>query len=204
MKKNTVITIARQYGSGGHEVGRKVAELLGIEFYDKELIEMAAKRSGISSEALEHADETAANSLLYSLVMSSNFMYSNTSPMMVPINDKLFITQSQVVRELADKGPCIFVGRCADYTLADRAGCVKFFIYSDMEDRINRVVRRKDISVAAAKDEIAKNDKRRANYYNYYTGSKWGKIDNYDMCISTGKVGIQAAAEIIADYVSKA
>ncbi len=195
-----IITIARQYGSGGHKVAQKLAEMLGIKCYDRDLIAMAAEKSGLSEEALVHADEKAASSLLYTLVMGSNMYHSTVDQFNVPINDKLFCLQSEIIREIAEKESCVFVGRCADYVLAENKACTKVFVYADFDHRVETVCKRQNVSEGEARDLIVKNDKRRANYYNYYTGHKWGRMENYDLAVSTDIIGIDGAAKLIADF----
>ena len=197
---NTIITIARQYGSGGRDIGLKLSEKLGIPFYDKELITMSAEKSGMSHQALSDADEKAANSLLYTLAVGSSMIHSSM-PQNVPINDKLFLIQCEVIHELADKGPCIIVGRSGDYVLSSYKNCVRTFIYADFEDRVKRISERNGIDESKARERVMKTDKRRANYYNYYTGQKWGKTENYDLAVSTSKIGVDGAVEMIADYI---
>lgn len=204
MSDNLVITIERQYGSGGRDVGHALAELLGCKCYDQDLIYMAAKRSGISEEALMEADEQASNSLLYTLAMGASMIFTNTTPMSVPINDALFIAQSEIIRELSEKENCIIVGRCADYILSEHPKKVTVFVQRDMDDRVTRIMERAGINEAAAKERITKKDKKRANYYSYYTGGKWGKPENYDLVVSTSNVGIDGAAKIIYEYVKAA
>lgn len=204
MSDKLVITIERQYGSGGRDVGHALAELLGCKCYDQDLIFMAAQRSGISEEALAEADEQASSSLLYTLAMGASMIFTNTTPMAVPINDALFIAQSEIIRELSEKEDCIIVGRCADYILSEHPKKIKVFVQRDMKDRITRIMERAGISESEAKDRIAKKDKKRANYYNYYTGGKWGKPENYDLVVSTSNVGIEGAARIIYEYAKTA
>ena len=199
-----ICTIARQYGSGGHEVGRRLADMLGVKCYDRDLITMAAQKSGMSEEALGHVDEKAASSLLYTLVMGSNMYHSNVDQFNVPINDKLFCIQSEIIREIAEREDCVIVGRCADYVLNEHPQCVRVFVYADFEARVRTVCARESISEGEARDRIIKTDKRRSNYYNYYTGHKWGRLENYDLSISTDKIGVEAAARLIADYASLA
>ena len=201
---HTIITIARQYGSGGHEVGRRLAERLGVRCYDRDLISLAAEKSGMSEEALGHVDEKAASSLLYTLVMGSNMYHSNVDQFNVPINDKLFCLQSEIIRDISEREDCVIVGRCADFVLTEHPRCAKIFIYADFDARVQTVCARESISEAEARDRIIKSDKRRANYYNYYTGHKWGKLENYDLSVSTDKIGVDAAARLIADYVKLA
>lgn len=198
--RNTVITIARQYGSGGREVGMRLAEALGIKSYDRELITMAAQKSGMSSEILNHADEKATNSLLYTLALGSSYYGAASIGTDVPINDKLFITQSQIIRDLAAEGPCIIIGRCSDYVLRTNPARFSVFIYAPIEARIRRVIERGATKTEKeARDLISRTDKRRINYYNYYTGRKWGSPDNYNMMLDSSFLGIEGSARAIAD-----
>lgn len=198
--RNTVITIARQYGSGGREVGMRLAEVLGIKSYGRELITMAAQKSGMSSEILNHADEKATNSLLYTLALGSSYYGAASIGTDVPINDKLFITQSQIIRDLAAEGPCIIIGRCSDYVLRTNPARFSVFIYAPIEARIRRVIERGAAKTEKeARDLISRTDKRRINYYNYYTGRKWGSPDNYNMMLDSSFLGIEGSARAIAD-----
>ncbi len=204
MKDNIIVTIARQYGSGGHEVGELVAKEHGFAFHDKSLIEKAAEKSGISLEVLKKADEKTTPSFLYSIAMGNFDMYPlaiNMSPYEMPINDKLFNLQCNIIKEEAEKASSVFVGRCADYILNDCKRVIKVFIYGDIESRANRIAKKENISVQDAKVLIYKTDKRRANYYNYYTSLKWGKSDNYNIMIDTSKIGVEGAARIIGEYI---
>lgn len=206
MNDNIIITIARQYGSGGHEVGRRLAEALGFAFHDKSLIEKAAEKSGISLEVLKSVDEKATSSFLYSIAMGNYDMYPlsiNMSPYDMPINDRLFNLQADIIREEAKKGSSVFVGRCADYILNDHPNVVKVYIYGDMDSRVERVSRVVGVSEQDARVLIYKTDKKRANYYNYYTSLKWGKSDNYNLMIDTGKVGTEGAVKIICEYINQ-
>ena len=202
MYKNTVITIGRQYGSGGREIGKKLSEILGIGYYDDELIALVAKNSGMSSEALSDVDEKATNSLLYTLAMGGSLFGGNAAlAYEMPINDKLYIAQSEVIKDLAKREACVIIGRCADYVLKDCDNVLNIFIYADLEKRTARVAQRRQITDSKAKDIIIKTDKQRANYYNYYTSRKWGRVENYDLCIDSGKLGVDKAAELIANYI---
>ncbi len=200
MSEKLVITIGRQYGSGGREVGHKLAELLGCKCYDQDLIVMAAKRSGISEEALALADEQASSSLLYTLAMGASMIYTSTTPMAVPINDALFIAQSEIIRELSEQENCVIVGRCADYILNEHEKKVNVFVQGEKPDRIHRIMERAGISESEAKERMTKKDKKRSSYYNYYTGGKWGKPGNYNLVVSTSKIGIDGAAKVIYEY----
>lgn len=206
MSENFALTIARQYGSGGRTVGEKAAKLLGYKFVDRELITLAAQKSGYHADVIHSADEKATNSLLYTLAMGSSvFGAPHTGYSLdVPINDKLFIIQSDIIKSLVKDEPCVFVGRCADYVLAEHKNKVSIFLYADMDERIARICERHEVDEAEAKNLITKTDKRRMNYYNFYTGKKWGKFDNYDLSINTGRLGLDGTAEMIADFVRKA
>lgn len=199
-----VVTIARQYGSGGRDVGHKLAELTGYKFYDKDLITMAAQKSGLSTEALHSADEKAANSLLYTLALGSSMYHHGIEHVNMPINDRLFVLQSDLIKEIATKDEgSIIVGRCADYVLSESPRLIRIFIYSDFDVRVQNIMQKHELSQSAAKDLVVKTDKRRSNYYSYYTGEKWGKIDRYDLAVSTAKLGIDGTAEMIADYLKR-
>ena len=204
MSSKRFVTITRQYGSGGHDIGKALAKALGIGFYDKELISLAAKESGIAPEVFEKADEKPANSLLYSLSVGL-YNYGNglSSPMDdLPVNDKLYLLQHKIIKEKAESESFVIVGRCADYILKDHPGVVKVFIYADIESRIRRAISRHDIEPARAKQAIIKTDKNRANYYSFYSGQKWGQVENYDLCINTTKLSVDQAVKLITDYIS--
>lgn len=200
--KNYIVTIAREYGSGGRECGKKLAELTGYKFYDKDLITLAAQKSGMSTDGLNSVDEKAASSLLYTLALGSSIYNSGMGSVNLPINDKLFVVQSQIIKDIANSGEgAIIVGRCADYVLSERDNVVKIYITSDFDTRVNTVMKRHDLTQSQARDLIIKTDKRRSNYYSYYTGEKWGKADKYDVVVSTARIGIDGAAGLIADYI---
>ncbi len=202
--KKVVITIARQYGSGGREIGEKVAELLGIVTYDKEFVTMAAQGDdSLSSEALEKVDERATNSLLYTLAMGSNMFGMHGVPTMLPLNDKLFVKQSAIIKNLAEQESCVMIGRCADYVLRDNPARLSIFVYAGIEARKKRVAARHDITESAAIDVINKTDRRRASYYNFYTGGKWGKYDNYHLAIDSSILGIEGTAAVIAEMARR-
>lgn len=199
MHKNPVITIARQFGSGGHQIGRRVAELLGIKVYDKELIMLAAEKSGYHPDVLAKADEKVAGSLLYTLAIGSSRMGGLSGNYDIPINDKLFISQNEIIQELADTEQCVIVGRCGDYALRNFENKFTVFIYADLPMRLERIMESRGISEAEARNLIAKEDKKRSGYYNFYTGQKWGSIERYGASFNTAFLGIEKTAEIIAE-----
>ena len=205
MSKKVIITIARQYGSGGRVIGEKLASILNIPLIDKELIKDAAASGELNEEVVKSADESATNSLLYTLAMGSNMLGTSIHfGYKMPLNDKLFILQSDAIREYAKNGSCVIIGRCADYVLRDEPGLFRIFIYGDLDHRKSRVEERHpEIKPSQVIDIINKTDKRRASYYNFYTGNKWGKYDNYDMAINSSTFGIDETAEIIAASVKK-
>ena len=196
---NFVITIARQYGSGGREIGLRVGEMLGVEAYGRELINMAAQKSGYSEDVLNLADEKHPSSLLYTLAMGSTLYGMPNIRYDSPINDKLFAVQSDIIRGIAEKENAVFIGRCADYALRNTGSILRVYVYAPTEKRIARISDRNQISASEAKDLIEKTDKRRSNYYNYYTGNKWGKYDNYDIMLDSSVMGIEGSAQLIAD-----
>lgn len=193
-----VITIARQFGSGGHEIGERVAKELNIPFYDKSLIALAAKKSGFSEEVFADVDEKATNSLLYSMVMG-NYSYGGRVSGIneMPINDKLFIIQSDIIKAAAADGPCVIIGRCADYILKDKDYTLNVFIHADKQSRIDRIVKKNLSEAKKAPDFITKKDKQRANYYNFYSNNKWDDLSNYDLTIDSSKFGVDGAVEMI-------
>ena len=201
MAKKLIITIARQFGSGGREIGERVAKLLGIPFYDKEIIKDAAAKGNLNEDVVRGIDESAANSLLYTLAMGSNILGTASSfGYKMPMNDKLFILQSDAIRNYAKEGSCVIIGRCSDYVLKDEPNILRIFIYGDLDHRKERVARRHpELKSSSIVDVITKTDKRRASYYNFYTGNKWGKFDNYDMAINSSTLGIDGAVSVIVE-----
>ena len=197
-----VITIGRQFGSGGRAIGEKLAKKLNIPFYDKELISLAAKESGTDPDVFKNIDETATNSLLYSISMGL-YSFGNGALAMgdLPMNDKLYLLQHQLIKDIASKGPCVFVGRCADYVLKDHPHCLNVYIYADMEYRKKRAINTHDIEEKRAEHIITKTDKTRANYYSFYTGQKWGTPSNYDLCINSAKLSDDEVVNLICSYI---
>ncbi len=198
---NTVIAICREYCSGGKEIGKKVANELGYTFLDKQLITEAAKKSGYDESVFEKVDEVATNSLLYSLVLGT---YGANAAGAMPDNDKLFGLQAEIIRDTAKEKNCVVIGRCADYVLREEPHLIKIFLRADMDFRVERF--RSLYTTPEGKkpeDIINKTDKKRASYYKFYTGSLWKDMNNYDLVINTGKVGVDNAVATIIDYVKK-
>jgi len=202
MEKKMIITIGRQFGSGGYDVGKQLAEKLGIDFYDKELLGRAAKETGINPELFARADEQPTNSFLYS--MSLGTVGLHTGFMATPdylTNDKLFTLQSETIRSIAQEHSCVIIGRCADYVLRDHPGLVSVFVHSDIERRVSRVMERANMNAEQARQAIKKTDRRRSSYYNYFTDRNWGGVDNYDLSVDSGRVGVEGAVELIAKFI---
>lgn len=203
MSENIIVTIARQCGSGGREIGEILAKRLDMVYHDKSLINLAAEKSGMSPEILKNADEKATPSFLYSIAVGAIGMvpFSHGMPYDTPVNDKLFVLQSEIIEEEAKKYPCVFVGRCADFILREHTRLVRVFIYASPEMRAQRIAKTNEIELGEARSLMSKIDKKRANYYNYYTSQKWGRSENYDLMIDTTKIGVEGAAKIIEEYV---
>lgn len=199
---NKVYTIGREFGSMGLLVGQKLAERLGIKYYDKELLQQAAKDSGFCEEIFESHDEKPSNSFLYSLVMDTYSAGSYTAvPFLdMPLNHKVFLAQFDTIKNIAEKESCVIVGRCADYALANNPDVINIFVRADLEDRIKIISKRMNLTENKAKDMILKNDKQRASYYNYYTSKKWGDASSYDLCINTSKISVDNAVDLILDF----
>ena len=202
MATNLVITIGRQFGSGGRKVGRLLAEKLDIPYYDKELLAEAAKDSGICQEIFENHDEKPTRSLLFSLVTGVQ-MHGDPGSMYMdmPLNHKIFLAQFDAIRRIASEGPCVIVGRCADYVLRDKPNAVSVFVKADIRQRVERAVSLYGVDPARAEETVRKADKQRASYYNYYATATWGDVNNYDLCVDTGKLGIDGTVELIEQYL---
>ena len=199
---NKIYTIGREFGSGGREVGEKLAAKLGIKLYDKELLQQAAKDSGFCEEIFENHDEKPTNSFLYSLVMDTYSVsgYSAAPFLDMPLNHKIFLAQFETIKKIAEKESCVIVGRCADYALSDNPDCINIFIHADLDVRIKNVSRNLNITENKARDIINKTDKQRASYYNYYTSKKWGDSKSYNLSLDAGKLGTDKCVEMIQKF----
>ncbi len=188
--KNRIITISREFGSGGRTVGKLVAEKLGIPCYDAELISKIAQESGFSENYIKDASEYASGGFLASAFANRSFGPTN--------EDYLWSIQQKVITELAEEGPCVIVGRCADYILRDKADLLKAFIHADQKFRAERIVNVYGETEEAPEQRVREKDKRRAAYYRFYTDMRWGVAQNYDICLNSGTLGIERCAEIIS------
>ena len=200
MKK--LVTISREYGSGGRIIGKMVAEKLGVPFYDKEIIEMAIEESGFSREMIESAELKAKSSFAYSLASTLGFVESVVSGAL-SVNEKLFLAQYDVIKKIGEAGEGVIVGRCADYVLRDMPGVTNVFIYSEYEARVKRCIEEYGDDPATVKKTIADYDKARQNYYNYHTCQKWGDFNNYNLAINSFCLSEEAASDLIVSYVEK-
>ena len=197
---NTIITISREFGSGGHEIGKQAAERLGIECYDSRLIRMASEKSCISEKYLKDVDEKRANPWLYTV--PSEYADEMTG-FGLPLNDMLFNVQSQIIRQLAHQESCIIIGRCADFVLADYPGVTSFFIHAEWADRVARIMERQNLKEREAESLIRKMDKQRALYYNFFSDKKWGRPESFDIMVNSSHVGMEGCVRMICSFFDK-
>jgi len=210
MKK--IITISREYGSGGRLIGKLVAEKLGYKFYDKEIIEMAAQESGLSADFITKTEQNLSSGFLYNLLLGSSYAGTATGTQAIggsatlPLADQVFNAERNTILKIAKDEPCVIVGRCADYILStaddiDNKELLNVFIYAEEEDKIKRITEDYKDNESSAKKEVVRINKRRANHYNMFTDSNWGDRKNYDILLNSSTFGIQQTAEIIANFV---
>ena len=201
-----IITVGRQLGSGGREIGKKLSEALNIAYFDKEIIEITAKESGFNKKLFEQADESTKKGLSTG-ILGMRFPFIGDSPIVYGYgalsNEMLFQIQSDVIRNLADKHSCIFIGRCADYILRERTDCFSVFICADDEDRIRRIIEHENVSVEKARDLLVSIDKKRAAFYNYYSNKTWGMASSYNICINSSVFGIDGTVSILKGIAVK-
>lgn len=196
-----IITIGRQFGSGGHEIGKKLADGLGIAFYDKELIQLAAKESGICPELFEKADEKTSGGILQAFAMGFSMNGAIYQPNDYFTDATLFQVQSDVIRKIAAENACVIVGRCADYILQENKNCTSVFIHASEADRIQRIIGKTPMSEKEALEQMKKTDKTRATYYNYYTDKIWGAATSYHLCINSSVIGTNPSVKLIENFV---
>lgn len=202
--KKTIITIGRELGSGGRTIGKEVAKRLGIEYYDREIIDEAAKISGLSADYIKKAEDSVTNSFLYSIVMNVGFSASlfGNSKETLPLDTQVYLAQQDAILKLAEKS-CVIVGRCADYVLKDEKNLLRCFIYASMENRIQRAVNEYNIDKNEAKKTIQQMDKKRAHRYNAYTDQIWGSRENYDLLINSSKFGVEGSCDLIIESLKR-
>jgi len=205
MNENFVINVGRQLGSGGKEVGEKLAQRLKIDFFDKELINLASEESGLCVEFFERADEKTQQGLFGGVFnMRFPFIAEGALPGSNCLsNDALFKVQSDVIRKLAAEKSCLFVGRCADYVLRDHPRCINVFISANKEDRIQRLCKRYSFNEVEAEEYMEKGDRKRAEYYNYYSNNTWGAAATYHLCVNSSLLGVEGTVDFIEQFVRK-
>ncbi|MDD2415014.1 MAG: cytidylate kinase-like family protein [Eubacteriaceae bacterium] len=204
MDNKIIITLSRQFGSGGRNIGKKIAKKLDIPFYDNELITEGAAESGLDPDMVKALEETPTNSLLYSLSTSSVFGGTQFSPIIdLPMTDKVFLAQSEVIRKYAQAGSCVIVGRCANYVLKDNPNTLDIFIHRHVDERVNQVAKLYDLSQKKARETVKKIDKQRSGYYSYYSDKNWGQADNYDLALNSGMLGEDGCVTVIQAYIDK-
>ena len=191
--KNRIITISREFGSDGRTIGKKVAEQLRIPCYDSELIQKIAQESGFTESYVRNADESASSGFLGSAFSSRTFGPTN--------EDYLWSIQQKVILDLAEKGPCVIVGRCADYVLRENKNCLHVYVYANHFTRMDRIIKQYGVDPAKAADTLVKQDKQRANYYNFYSNQKWGNPENYDLLVDSSAFGIENSIDLICQAV---
>ena len=199
MKNPLIITIGREYGSGGREIGKALAEKLGISFYDKQIISLAAEKSGLSPEFITNNEQRVRSGFMQNLAASAAYQSGFFSSQYLPLSETIFISQAQVIRDIAAKERAVIVGRCADYVLSGRKNTINVFIHAPIEDRVRRIMALYQLSEADAMKAIATSDKERGNHYFRYTDRKWGKAQNYDLSVNSSLLGIDGTVEMLAD-----
>lgn len=197
-KKETVITISREFGSGGRLIGKRLAEKLDIPYYDKELLDRISEDSGFSKEMMENAESKAKNSFLYSL--ASAMGTRDAGPESLSLNERFFLAQFDTIRKVANEGSCVIVGRCSDYVLGNHPEASHIFIYAEEQDKIKRAVEQYGVPENEVKKFMKDTDKARANYYSYHTGRKWGEHQNYSLSIDSGYATIEDIVDLIIQY----
>lgn len=201
--KKRVITISRQCGSGGRYIGERLAEELGISCYDEKLMDMVAKESGFAPDFIEEKGERITGSLLFNIASSLTYASNVFSGNGMSLQDEIYFMQNRIIKELAEKEPCVIVGRCADYILREREDCLNVFIHADEASKLERAVKNYGMPEKDAAMILKKKDKARYNHYKYYTDEEWGMASNYDLCLNSGLFGIDGCVEIIRQVLEK-
>ena len=199
MAEYKIITIGRQFGSGGHEIGQMLADRLEIPLYDHRLVSMAAEALNLKEDTVRKVDESGLKMFLtnYSVSPGCYVDFVNATSYMQSLNENVYRQQAEIIRTLAGEGPCVIIGRCADYVLRDFPGCVNVFICADWEDRVERIAAKYDISQRKAADKIKKMDRERRNYYESHTGQEWGSIDSHHMLLNVSRLGMDRTVDIL-------
>lgn len=205
MKNRLIICISREYGSGGREVGRKLAERLGIPYYDRELLVKTAMEHGISEAVIESVDEKAAtwSNMGFPMGIRNPYQADHEDALYYVMNDKVFHLQAETIRQIAAEGSCVLIGRAAEEVLKDDPDMVSIFIHANKSDRVKRIMALEEVDAQKAEQKIRKMDKKRASYNNYYSDKKWGVCTSYDFSISTSRFGMDGTVEIIRNILEK-
>lgn len=203
MSKKFVVTICRQFGSGGSEIGYRLAQELNVKYYDKDIVVQSAKESGVCEQVMAQEEEKTTGSFLYSMVLAphaaaSHFLNWTEDS----LNDRIYKAQANFIRKAASEESCVIIGRCADYLLWDEPNVLRVFIQADLDDRKARIAKEGDLTLEKAEEVIRKKDKTRANYYNFHTNRKWTDLTNYDLCLNVSKTGgIDEAVQLIKEMI---
>ncbi len=197
MKNNLIITVSREYGSGGREIGEKLAMELGIPYYDKQIIDKAAKETGFCTEFIEKEEQRVTSSLLFNLATNAYSLGNITSGYNQSLSDQVFQAEAKVIKDLASEGSCVIVGRCADYILKNQFPCFNVFICADFEKRCERAVAKYGVDKSSVNDIVKKTDKARIRHNQFYGSQDWGDARNYDITLNSGTVGIENAIQIL-------
>lgn len=197
-----IITMEREFASGGNEIGRRVAKKLGIELYDRNILVEAAKRLEIPPIYIGDLEETAPGSIIFNLSKTA-IGGSRKDNQNLPMSEKLFLEEKKIIEEIVEKQDCVIVGRCASFILKDRPDCLKVFIHADKNYRIERAIETEKLAKSDAEDFLRKSDKRRSSFYNTHTGWKWGDMTKFDLCLNSGSMGLDTCVELLADMMKK-
>lgn len=202
--KKRIVTISRQCGSGGRYIGEQLAKELGVPCYDEKLMDMVAKESGFALDFVEEKGERITGSLLFNIASSLTYASNVLSGNGMSLQDEIYFIQNRIIKELAEKEPCVIVGRCADYVLREREDCLNVFIHADEKSKLERAVKYYDMPEKDAPMILKKKDKARYNHYKYYTDLDWGMASNYDLCLNSGLLGIDGCVKVIKDVLEQA
>ena len=200
--KKKIVTISRQYGSGGRYIGENLAKAMGVPCYDEKLIDMVAKESGFAQSFVAEKGERMTGSLLFNIASSLSYANNVFSGNGVSLQDEIYFIQNKIIKDLAEKGSCVIVGRCADYALEDFDNCISVYVHAPFEDRIKRIENEYGIPNGKSKEMLMKKDKQRSSYYNYYSSNKWGDAKSYDLCLNSSYLGIDGSVDLIKKVIA--
>ncbi|MBQ4573627.1 MAG: cytidylate kinase-like family protein [Clostridia bacterium] len=202
MKQNLIITIGREYGSGGREIGEKVASALNIPYYDRKIIDMAAQKTGFHADFIANEEHRVTGSFLFNIATGGYLLGGMNPQMGLSLTDQVYHAECDVIKKVASEGSCVIVGRCADYVLREDFTCFNIFIHAAFDHRCERIMAEYSLSRDKAAETVRKTDKNRTRHYQYYTNRGWGAAENYDMTLDSGRLGIDSCVRIITDAVN--